>query len=397
MNKKIVDNSEISFNHQTKTKDRLLGVDLFRAIAAYGVVLIHGLGRIERSELTINIVVSFFDMFSVPFFLTAAFFFSRNSLLSNDIKKFIVNRFERIMLPYFAWSCVYVLARFGGYLIGDRSSFEKLISDPMRLVFFGGASVQLYFLPMLFIGTLVALPLTRLIGKLNNNIILIILLFLLSFFNAETIAYTARSLILPEAIIIKDLVYISSSDHPLIYNIVRLILMNVRFIFKCLPYIAFSLLFQSKYFNDIFSKLINFLQKKRYEKIMPYLLFLFIIAPFILPILTNKIRISFIYYLSIPYLFFFYAIYISPIICQKKYLSFLINKLSYLSFGIYLSHALITQSFVPIAIKLYPNIINTRLSLGMSLIFALIIFLLSAALTYLLTLNKKLARVFLGL
>ncbi len=389
--------SEILIDGLNKSKDRLLGIDLFRGIAAYGVVLIHGLGRIQRSEFTIDSFVSFFEFFAVPFFLTVAFYFGRKSILSNEIKTYITNRFRRIIIPYIVWSCVYLLARFISYMMGDKLSFEKLISDPMRIIFLGGASVQLYFLPMLFIGSIVAFPLTRLINKYNNNIVLIMIFFLVTFFYSGTLKEMSYNSILPEAIIIKNIVYISSVDQPLLYNISRLILMNLYYIFECLPFIAFSLFFQSKHFKDIFSRFINFLAKVPYKKIILFLFLALISLPYILPVLTTKIRISPIYYLSIPYLFFFYTLYISPIISKSKWLRLLSSKLGYLSFGIYLSHALITQGFIPIMIRYFPNVTNIRLSLGMSLFSALIIFLISAGLIYLLSLNKTLARVFLGI
>lgn len=45
---------------------RLLGIDLFRGIAAYGVVLIHGLGEISRTE-NAGLISNYFVSFCVPF------------------------------------------------------------------------------------------------------------------------------------------------------------------------------------------------------------------------------------------------------------------------------------------------------------------------------------------
>ncbi len=56
-------------------KKRLLGIDLFRGIAAYGVVLIHGLGEIPRNENAL-LISNFFVAFCVPFFLATSFYFS---------------------------------------------------------------------------------------------------------------------------------------------------------------------------------------------------------------------------------------------------------------------------------------------------------------------------------
>ncbi len=55
--------SLLSYSAQNK---RLLGVDLFRGVSAYGVVLIHGLGELPRDEQAL-MISNFFVAFCVPF------------------------------------------------------------------------------------------------------------------------------------------------------------------------------------------------------------------------------------------------------------------------------------------------------------------------------------------
>lgn len=54
-------------NYSSQNK-RLLGIDLFKGIAAYGVVLIHGLGELPRDENAL-LISKFFVAFCVPYFL----------------------------------------------------------------------------------------------------------------------------------------------------------------------------------------------------------------------------------------------------------------------------------------------------------------------------------------
>lgn len=78
-------------------------------------------------------------------------------------------------------------------------------------------------------------------------------------------------------------------------------------------------------------------------------------------------------------------------------MTWLTMKLGYLSFGIYLYHALITAGFMPILIKLYPKIINLQLSPLILIISSLVIFFVSLAITYIISLNKTAARILLAI
>ena len=49
----------MNLQNSTDPNKRLLGIDLFRGVAAYGVVLIHGLGEIPRDGNALVITNSF--------------------------------------------------------------------------------------------------------------------------------------------------------------------------------------------------------------------------------------------------------------------------------------------------------------------------------------------------
>ena len=139
---------------------RSWGVDFGRAVAALAVVVIHacaaGDGIVRSSTATVREVVSF----AVPFFLaTSAVFAVRSISATRSAWAVARQRLSRLLLPYAAWTLIYVaLKAASSKLADDPERLRALFRDPGRLVLLGGASVQLYFLPMLAVGMLV-LPL----------------------------------------------------------------------------------------------------------------------------------------------------------------------------------------------------------------------------------------------
>jgi peptidoglycan/LPS O-acetylase OafA/YrhL len=118
-------------------------IDLFRLIAAFGVVAIHlGPSTYDGGRIT-----SCFLSFAVPYFLIISlYFFIRrfDNLATPRIQDF---RLDRLLLPYAAWSGIYFSVRWLKYRVEDQPFDE----DYLQLVFFGGAAVHLYFLPLLLL------------------------------------------------------------------------------------------------------------------------------------------------------------------------------------------------------------------------------------------------------
>ncbi len=376
-----------SQNYHTHKK-RLLGVDLFRGIAAYGVVLIHGLGEIPRDANALYITNSFVA-FCVPFFLATSFYFSYNILVYKGIKFYLKNRIKRIIIPYFAWTIIYILARAVGWLLGNKESFHKLISDPINLIFFGASGVQLYFLPLLFCGTLVAIPVIKLFIQINNY-----LFMTLSFFTSVIIFYlmviTGNNFVLGEGIAFTKIIDISMFYNVWITQIIRLILVALAWIIMCLPYILFSIIINNYKLKNKINNCIYFLKYRGKAKLILLLFF-----PLSMTIVLGlKIQLL---SLLIPYISFLYAMIISGLFSQHKIISFISTKLSYFSFGIYLCHALITAGFLPLIVKLYPQILSFQLSPLILMMSSLVIFVMSLIITYLISLNKTAARILLAI
>jgi fucose 4-O-acetylase-like acetyltransferase len=96
---------------------------------------------------------AFFD-FAVPFFLATSFYLAAQKLDRTGSLYSLGSRFKRLLVPYLFWSLIYICFKAAFFLFNnDTTSFHKLFSDPIGIVFLGASSVQLYFLPWLFVGT----------------------------------------------------------------------------------------------------------------------------------------------------------------------------------------------------------------------------------------------------
>ncbi|MBF2005161.1 acyltransferase family protein [Chlorogloeopsis fritschii PCC 9212] len=375
-------------NYSSQNK-RLLGIDLFKGIAAYGVVLIHGLGELPRDENAL-LISKFFVAFCVPYFLATSFYFSSYLLLFKTNISYLKTRVKRILVPYLAWSLIYLLARLAGFLIGNKESFYRLISDPVNMIFFGASAVHLYFLPLLFCGTVVAIPIIRISRKIQNN--LLILFFVLSIAIYYLVAASGNDFLLGEGIAFKQIIDISflQISNYWMYQFIRIIFVILAWIIRCMPYIIFGIIIHKTEIQKLFYTLSLKIKKRTITKSL---------IIFLIPLLIFALFISKISFLGlfIPYLTLIYSILISNLISKYVTMTWLTMKLGYLSFGIYLYHALITAGFMPILIKLYPKIINLQLSPLILIISSLVIFFVSLAITYIISLNKTAARILLAI
>jgi fucose 4-O-acetylase-like acetyltransferase len=101
--------------------------------------------------------------FRVPFFLITAFYFALAINPTTSLRAWWTKRASRLLVPYAAWSIIYLLAR-AAMLAATHQTPElhTLFQDPVGLVFInGGGSIALYFLPLVFTG----LVLTQCLNK----------------------------------------------------------------------------------------------------------------------------------------------------------------------------------------------------------------------------------------
>lgn len=135
---------------------RLLGIDLCCVIAAYAVIQVHSgdeTSGLPLSHSAISFRLLFY--FAVPFFLAVSFLFSVRKSSNSDSWIFWSSKVNRILIPYISWSLLYLVIRATFFSAkGDFFSVKSLLGDPLSLIFFGGTSYQLYFLPLLLTETL---------------------------------------------------------------------------------------------------------------------------------------------------------------------------------------------------------------------------------------------------
>lgn len=122
---------------------RLVGVELFRGVAAFGVIAIHS-GLVVGNALTAEAgqLPRLFD-FAVPFFLAAALYFAALSLARPAAQTggWLRKRLERLLFPYVAWTLIYTAAQGVKMMIQSRTEeLGKLLVDPANRIFLGGAA-----------------------------------------------------------------------------------------------------------------------------------------------------------------------------------------------------------------------------------------------------------------
>jgi peptidoglycan/LPS O-acetylase OafA/YrhL len=207
---------------------RLLGVDLLKGLAAYGVVVIHSLGRQPRTAATESFVGLFLG-FSVPYFLAVSLFLTSGKLLSTGPQGFLRGRVERLIIPYLVWTAIFVAVRSALYAATGRAGdLRSLWGSPLPVLFLGVASAQLYFIPLLFVGELLAVALVSALGdRLRRPAVVVPL--------AGAALAVCWLDTLRRSPALKD---------PSLSPWTRLALNEASYAVWCVPYLALALLFQ---------------------------------------------------------------------------------------------------------------------------------------------------------
>ncbi len=370
--------SKSSFPNPGKTK--FLGIEFFRGLATYGVVFIHGLGAISRDQLSLRIT-HIFSAFSVPFFLLVSFYFAIQDIDNGQRKGFVKTRFSRIMIPYFTWSLIYIFAKYLMFFVTrNNADLERVWADPIHFILFGGAGVQLYFLPLLFTGTIIIFV----IGKYflnSDNIVSIIFLFGLSYCLSLWLSISGNSFNMDRGFAFQNL----TQALPTIFSnnsLVRVFLVLLAWTIVCLPYIFIATLLKKL-------SLQNLMRSQTNQYMLIFLIIIFTLSSLTIFSLDQQI-------VALSMAFPLLGLLIG--ILGSKYLikNTIIETLGKHSYGIYLSHALLTANFLPLMTKFYPESTPTTVNLTNSIIASSIIFLISWLSTYIIFLNKYTARFLLG-
>ncbi len=130
-----------------KQEKRNYAIDLGKTIAIYFVVALH---ISPGDHFSIQFTKYFFHN-AVPFFCVTSLYFLmlKEGLTYKDL------RVSRLLLPYICWSLFYFLLR----LLKHIYTGEIHNWDYIHVIFFGGVSTGLYFIPMLLMFHLFAISL----------------------------------------------------------------------------------------------------------------------------------------------------------------------------------------------------------------------------------------------
>ena len=320
---------------------RLVGIDLCRAIAAFAVILVHSGDEnwgLPISDRAIQFRHLFY--FAVPFFLAASFYFGVKKMPLVLDRNFWQKKFQRIVMPYLLWSIFYVVSKTVVFwATNDTEQLQELLSDPVAIIFFGAASYHLYFIPLLLAGTIL-LYLANYLYTQHNSFWTLAAFSIFSLITYQLLIVFNDDFNLGSYTAFPDLLQLVSSDN-IFYQPLRILLVDLSWIIRCLPYFSIALLLQATLEQN---ELIWVYKKETTTAIF----LVFILLNFI----GNKYLPTAICELSIAYSLLLFGITVSQHIPDSS----LIDNLGLCSFGIYLIHPFVKSAVEIVALKFLPQL-----------------------------------------
>ena len=355
---------------------RLVGIDLCRAIAAFAVILVHsgdetwGLPIDERA-----IQFRHLFYFAVPFFLAASFYFGVKKMPLVLDRSFWQKKFQRIVVPYLLWSIFYVISKTAVFLAtSDKEQVQQLLSDPVAIIFFGAASYHLYFIPLLLSGTIL-LYLANYLSAQNNSFWTLSAFSIFSLITYQLLIVSKGDFDLGSYTAFPELLELGSFN-SILYQLLRIFLVALSWIIRCLPYFSLALLLKV----ILVQNELRWVYKK---ETATAILLIFIL----LNIIGDKYLPTAICELSIAYSLLLFGITISQHLPDSS----LIDNLGLCSFGIYLIHPFIKSAVEIVALKFLPAITHSVSILSM-LFYSIFSFLISWLLISILQKDKLISQ-----
>jgi len=383
-------------------KQRIIGLDLLRGVAAYAVVVIHTGKLMIYSGFPTNewtAALTEISRFAVPFFLAISFYFMIRKLYTTASHSSWVfqlkSKWHRLLVPYLCWSTIYLSLRLLKAL-GRPDGLGQLFQDPVMIIFLGGASIHLYFLPLLFLGSfLLIIPeyLARRQRQVNININTIILMFVSSMVVYELIIVSGNDFQFGSNCL-EDTSSCSVAFQSLLgfalpsaknNQLLRLVLVALAWFAQCLPYIFMAMAFN----HPAIEKKIR-IPSKHYVFFSTCLI---VLLSIFWVISTYKVMYfpRSLYELIIAFSWLIVGIYLS----KKMKDNWIVNNLGTCSFGIYLMHYLILVIYTTLIDKLANGFLKISPTLTM-LILATLSFGTSWVITSLFMHKKATSKILFG-
>jgi hypothetical protein len=358
----------------TEKKSRLIGIDLVRGISAYAITLIHSGGYAASGYWATQ--VGDFSKFALPFFMATSFYLLLGGKEKFISYNFIFSKIKRLIVPYIIWSFIYLLFRvFKIIFLHKYDELITLFKDPVLIIFFGGSALHLYFLPLLFSGSILAIFLRK--HLLKRKIRTLFLLFLVSFIIYDIVVLAGNSADRLEFNASYSIFYALSilQINPLI----KIVLVELWWLLICLPYIIIAAILNHPYLQT------NCQNLNAYTTLLFFFMFILINTSgrMLTPLLVTEFIVG--------HSLLFFAISLSQNLSQNN----LISNLGVCCFGIYFVHHLIINLLQTIATKILPNTMQ-EVSIISLLIFSVFGFLISWIVTFCFSKNKVFSKYFLG-
>jgi peptidoglycan/LPS O-acetylase OafA/YrhL len=319
-------------------KRRLVGIDLFRGIAAFAVAVLHSGDATIAPVSTAAMDFRYFFRYPVIFFLATSFYFFVHSSHAAKPTERIISRVKRVLIPYVIWSLLYLLMKgLQFFFSAGDNKFSDIFRDPVSSIFFGGVTVHLYFLPLLFIGTIAAIA-SESIFK-NPRLEILLILFFISLIGYDLMISSGNDFILGPNIAFRtftETIIPGSSQN----SVIRLVAVQIAWMIRCLPYIFLA-------------RFIKHVTIQKYLQSIRLCHCILLIISFITLNISHKVFISTsVNELAVAFTGLLSAISISKYLQNYHW----IEKLGICSFGIYLIHVSIIRIEWILLKKLFPSL-----------------------------------------
>jgi len=316
----------------------------------------------------------YFD-FVVPFFLATSIYLTISNLYITGEPYYLKSRVLRLLIPYIFWSIVYIFARaINCWIAHQPEKINQILEDPLAIIFFGGASFQLYYLLLLLVAAIL-IPLADFLIRKKINLKYIILIFIASLILYQINLISGNSFILSNNVAFNNFFPIVNKN-----SLMRLVLVEFSWILRCLPYVFAAIILTYSSINK------NLFKLEYISTIVYGRGFLFLDT-------LGKIWISSaLCEIGVVYSSLLFAISVSKHLQGNR----IITSLGVCSFGIYLIHIIFLNFFRTITHIIYPEVL-TEITVLSILITATPTFLVSWIATYILMKNKSLSKLMFGI
>ncbi|BAZ02145.1 hypothetical protein NIES37_61540 [Tolypothrix tenuis PCC 7101] len=360
-------------------KARFAGIDLCRGIAAYGVVLLHSGDKSWATVNPLSAKLSYLFDFPVPFFLATSFYLLICRLNPDFSWNYWQVRLRRIFLPYIIWTGIFLLVKTIMFLALDQDNkLEELFKDPFSIIFYGGAAIQLYFLPLLLVGTSLMI-FASYFDKINIHIIFPFILALLSLISYHLLIESNNAFLLGPNIASQNLLgkleLIPNSSQ--VNELLRLISVITAWLVRCMPYFFIAITWKFILFKTNFTLPVS----KFTATILAFLIFCIIdlFRDLFLPSGFREVLLG--------YSLLAFGIALSQHLSNNRF----IRNLGLCSFGIYLFHPLAINFMEILIKKIQPHILE-QVTIFSQMIFSLPSFFISWLAVHLLMKNRTIAK-----